>query len=83
MSCIGSSKHVTVFDMNRALNDILKLTPQERLEIIAEIWQSLEDDLALTDAQAAELNRRLEDHHQNPTDTISWEALAPLILSQI
>ena len=60
--------------MNALLDEILHLTPQERLDVISVIWQSLEDhELPLTDAQASELDRRLEAHRQKPEDSISWE----------
>jgi putative addiction module component (TIGR02574 family) len=39
--------------------DIARLSPQERLDLIGELWDSLDsDDLRLTPAQEAELDRR-------------------------
>ena len=41
--------------------DFSHLSPEERLDLISEIWQSLEDEhVPLTQAQAAEIDRRLE-----------------------
>lgn len=41
--------------------DIESLTPQERLDLIGQLWDSLDsNDVQLTPAQAAELDRRLE-----------------------
>jgi len=41
--------------------DIDKLTPAERLDLIDELWSSLEDDdVPVTEAQRRELDRRLE-----------------------
>jgi putative addiction module component (TIGR02574 family) len=41
--------------------DIESLSPQERLELIGQLWDSLDaNDVQLTAAQAAELDRRLE-----------------------
>jgi putative addiction module component (TIGR02574 family) len=40
--------------------DIDSLTPAEKLELIGELWESLEaDDVPLTPAQIEELDRRL------------------------
>ena len=40
--------------------DIDSLTPAEKLELIGELWESLEaDDVPLTQAQIEELDRRL------------------------
>lgn len=41
--------------------DIESLSPQERLDLIGQLWDSLDtNDVQLTPAQAAELDRRLE-----------------------
>ncbi len=41
--------------------DISRLTPTERIELAAELWDSLtEDDIELTAEQATELERRRE-----------------------
>ena len=41
--------------------DIESLSPQERLDLIGQLWDSLDtSDVQLTPAQAAELDRRLE-----------------------
>jgi len=40
--------------------DLDSLTPAEKLELIGELWESLEaDDMPLTQAQIEELDRRL------------------------
>jgi putative addiction module component (TIGR02574 family) len=44
--------------------DVGKLSPEERLQLIDEIWDSLSTDPAsipVTDAQREELDRRLDD----------------------
>jgi putative addiction module component (TIGR02574 family) len=42
--------------------------------LLDEVWQSLETDaLALTDAQRAELDSRIERLEKNPSDVIPWE----------
>jgi putative addiction module component (TIGR02574 family) len=58
-----------------ALGDqIAKLTAAEKVELLDEVWESLETNaLPLTGAQRAELDSRIERLDQNPSDVISWE----------
>jgi putative addiction module component (TIGR02574 family) len=54
--------------------DISRLTPQQRLDLIGELWDSLSaDDVALTLAQQAELDRRLAHFDANRPAGIPWE----------
>lgn len=54
--------------------DLDALTPAERLLLIEQLWDSLdEQDVPLTDAQQAELARRIADLQANPGDQMSWE----------
>ncbi len=47
--------------MARVTVDILAMSPAERLELIGELWDSLEaDDVELSPEQQAELDRRLD-----------------------
>jgi len=58
------------------LIDIDKLTPAERLELIGELWDSLEsEDVPLSPAQQAELERRLETLEEDKKHAVSWETL--------
>ncbi len=60
---------------DRAL-DIHKLNPDERLRLIEELWDSLceiPDAVPLTDAQRAELDRRLDDLEREGPIGIPWE----------
>jgi putative addiction module component (TIGR02574 family) len=62
--------------------DINKLTPEERLDLIEELWDSLSADPAkipLTDAQAKELDRRVAEMDQDKSLGIPWET----VLAQI
>jgi putative addiction module component (TIGR02574 family) len=57
-------------------DELTRLTPPERLALISELWDSLEDDqLPLTAAQTAELDRRLETLDQDRYEGITWAAL--------
>ena len=62
--------------------DIDKLSPDERLDLIEELWDSLSADpskIPLTDAQAKELDRRLDEMDKDNTLGIAWET----VLAQI
>jgi len=55
--------------------DVDALTPAERLLLIEQLWDSLdEEDVPLTEAQQAELAKRIADLEANPADQMSWEA---------
>jgi putative addiction module component (TIGR02574 family) len=57
-------------------DEIVRLTPSERLALISQLWDSLEDEhLPLTAAQRAELDRRLASLDQDRREGMTWEAL--------
>jgi putative addiction module component (TIGR02574 family) len=54
----------------------VRLTPSERLALISQLWDSLEDDqLPVTAAQQAELDSRLATLDQDRRAGITWAAL--------
>jgi putative addiction module component (TIGR02574 family) len=56
--------------------DINKLTPEERLDLIEELWDSLSPDPAkipLTNAQVKELDRRVAEMDADDSLGIPWE----------
>jgi putative addiction module component (TIGR02574 family) len=56
--------------------DISRLSAQERLDLIGELWDSLDDaEIPVTIDQAAELDRRLAKADDDLADSISWETL--------
>jgi putative addiction module component (TIGR02574 family) len=56
--------------------DISRLTPQERLDLIARLWESLDmNDVPLTPAQGAELDRRLVTADADLADSVPWDVL--------
>jgi putative addiction module component (TIGR02574 family) len=57
-------------------DEIVRLSPPERLALIAQLWDSLEQEqLPLTGAQQAELERRLTSLDQDHRDGVTWAAL--------
>jgi putative addiction module component (TIGR02574 family) len=60
--------------MSNLQNEIGSLSAAEKFELIDVLWESLEADApALTDEQRAELDYRVANYEQNPSDVISWE----------
>ncbi len=54
--------------------DIAGLTAEERLELLRDIWDSLEpEDVPVTDEQRAELDRRLDDLERDEELGIPWQ----------
>ena len=53
--------------------DIAKLSPEERLELLEELWDSLSpESIAMTDAQTKELDRRLDELDREGPVGIPW-----------
>ena len=57
-------------------DEITRLSPEERLSLIGELWDSLDTaDVPVTTTQRAELGRRLDRFEQDRSDGITWEQL--------
>jgi putative addiction module component (TIGR02574 family) len=57
-------------------DEIVRLSPAERLSLIAQLWDSLEQQhLPLSQAQESELNRRLDSVEEDRTQAIGWPDL--------
>jgi putative addiction module component (TIGR02574 family) len=62
--------------MNAPLDELLKLTVAERIQLAEDLWDSIAakpDALPLTDTQRAEIERRLAEHDRDPESAIPWE----------
>ena len=58
-----------------------RLNVEQRLSLIEEIWESLEErSVPLTDSQRAELETRIADHKANPQDVLSLEDVRKSVL---
>jgi putative addiction module component (TIGR02574 family) len=68
------------------VTELLKLTPAERIQLAEELWDSVAADPenlpALSDAQRAEIQRRLDEHDRDPTTPIAWEELRARLRSR-
>ncbi len=56
--------------------ELARLSPEERLALIGELWDSLRDEeIPLPEAQQAELARRLSTLEQDRSQGVLWEKL--------
>ena len=56
------------------MEQIVRLEPSERLELISALWDSLSPhDFPVTDAERALLDARLADMELHPNDQSSWD----------
>jgi putative addiction module component (TIGR02574 family) len=63
-----------------------RLSIEERLALVEDLWDSIAGESAatsLTDAQRAELDRRLADHEANPNDVVRWEDVKASITTRL
>jgi putative addiction module component (TIGR02574 family) len=65
--------------MNPELREaIAQLSTSERIALAMEIWETLPAEIdagPLTQAQREEIDRRLADYEQNPTESLSWDEI--------
>ena len=62
---------------------IERLSVEERLVLVEELWDSIAAATPLTNAQRAELDRRLADHEAHPDDVVSWEEVKSTITARL
>jgi putative addiction module component (TIGR02574 family) len=57
-------------------DELARLSPEERLALIGQLWDSLRDtEVPLPEGQQAELSRRLSSLDQDRTQAVTWEQL--------
>jgi putative addiction module component (TIGR02574 family) len=56
--------------------DLTQLTPEEKLELIDELWTSIRaDEFPLTEEQRAELHRRVDRLDAEGPGGVSWDSV--------
>lgn len=71
--------------MSKPALNIGDLSPEERLRLIEELWDSLNDKphtVPLTNAQREELDRRLDDLERSRPEGIPWDQVLQQIRSR-
>jgi putative addiction module component (TIGR02574 family) len=71
--------------MPKPIIEIEKLSPEERLRLIEELWESLRmkpDAIPLTPAQRQELDRRLDEYERGETETTPWSQVKRRVLER-
>jgi putative addiction module component (TIGR02574 family) len=56
--------------------EISQLSTAERIQLAEDLWDSIldrQDEIGLNHAQQQELDRRLDQHRQDPTAGSTWE----------
>lgn len=68
------------------LNELLKLTPAERIELAEDLWDSVaanpQDLPPLTAQERAEIDRRLAEHEREPETAVSWEEVRARLIAK-
>ena len=58
--------------------EIQKLSPAEKLMVVSELWNDLEEnpaEIPVSREVLAELNRRMQHFQQHPEEFTSWESV--------
>ena len=61
---------------NNTLADIFKLSINERILLVEDLWDTIVEDsesISLSDAQKQELDKRLESYQEKPEAGSSWK----------
>jgi putative addiction module component (TIGR02574 family) len=62
---------------------IEQLSVEERIALVEELWDSIAEATPLTEAQRAELDRRLAEHEASPEDVVPWEVIKASIAERL
>ena len=66
-----------LYGMSDLTPELAQLSPRQRLDLIEALWDSLGDkDVPVTEAQRAELDRRIGGFEQDREQGISWDQLS-------
>jgi putative addiction module component (TIGR02574 family) len=73
-----------MIDMSEPMPDLERLTPEERLQLIERLWDSLSSpgEVPLTGAQREELDRRL-DNLEGDGEGIPWDEVVRQIRNRL
>ncbi len=73
--------------MTATLLNYKSLSVPERIRLVGDIWESIVDDtldnVPLSNAQAAEVERRVEAHLANPASGVPWAEVREKLFAAI
>jgi putative addiction module component (TIGR02574 family) len=73
----GSLALAILYGMSDLIPELTRLSPRQRLDLIEALWESLDDkDVPVTEAQRAELDRRIAGFEQDREQSVSWDQLS-------
>jgi putative addiction module component (TIGR02574 family) len=68
------------------VGQLLRLSPDERMQAAEELWESLVNEpdgpFELSHKQLQELDRRMEEHERDPSSAIPWEVVRARLLTK-
>ena len=71
--------------MNKvSVADVLQLSIPERIRLVEDIWDSIAsvpEQITLSPAQREELDRRLQDYREHPSEGSPWEEVRSRLLA--
>jgi putative addiction module component (TIGR02574 family) len=70
----------------RLFDQARRLSVEEQIELVEALWDDIANRNAVprpTEAQRAELDRRLDDHLANPEDVVAWDEVKASALARI
>ena len=66
-----------LYGMSDLIPELARLSPRQRLDLIEALWESLDDnDVPVTEAQRAELDRRIAGFEEDREQSISRDQLS-------
>jgi putative addiction module component (TIGR02574 family) len=73
--------------MSDLLAELLKLSPAERIQLAEDLWDSVAADPEglppLSDAQRAEIERRVSEHRRDPSSAVTWDEVRARLWSRL
>jgi putative addiction module component (TIGR02574 family) len=68
-----------------AITEYMKLSVSERIQLVEDLWDSITadapDTVELSQAQKAELHRRITAHRADPSTAVPWELVRSELFS--
>jgi putative addiction module component (TIGR02574 family) len=77
--------YTSLMPIPAATTEYMKLSVSERIQLVEDIWDSIAaeapDTIELSQAQKAELHRRVAEHRTDPTTAVPWELVRSKLFS--